>query len=67
MPLAPVMIVAVRVPDFAKDIISAHACSSVCSCKSSFACNGGVCGVCGIRVDRCNCVRTVRRVFVSSG
>lgn len=67
MPLAPVIMVAVRVPDFAKSIIADHACSSVNWCKSKVACGGGVWRLCGMRVDKCNSDRTARRVAISSG
>lgn len=59
IPLAPVIIFAVFIPDCAKFIMAFHACSSVKQCKSKTQCCGT--SFCfGIRVDRCSSARTVR-------
>ena len=67
MPLAPVIMVAVRVPDFARDNIAAHACSSVNWCRSNTMCRGVGRGCAGMRVDRCKCLWTVVRTDEVSG
>ncbi len=67
IPLAPVMMVAVRVPDWASVKMAVHACSSVYWCKSNVACVDGGGGVVGMRCDRRNSDRTARRVAGSLG
>lgn len=67
MPLAPVIMVAVRVPDWAKSIMAAHACSSVNWCKSNVACFCGAGGAYGMRRDSCSSRRIMLRVSVSFG
>lgn len=67
MPLAPVMMLAVRVPDCANSMMAVHACSTVNWCKSNVACANGASGCFGMRVDKCKSVRTARRVAASSG
>lgn len=67
MPLAPVIMVAVRVPDWANLKMAFHACSSVNWCRSSVVCADGCVGNLGIRCDRRSSDRTARRVAVSLG
>ncbi len=67
MPLAPVIMVALRVPDWANVKMAFHACSSVSWCRSSVVCVDGCVGALGIRCDRCSSDRTIRRVAASLG
>ena len=61
MPLAPVIIVAVRAPEFKTSTIAFHDCSSVRVCKSRMICVGVVAGLFGIRLR----MPIARRVVLS--